>query len=178
MQRAKTITAIYEAVGGVIIDTIIYQLKSYAKYPIDYQDSSLIKSLDYDIGFKERDLETGRFKGIKLTLFANDYLQWLDKGRKPGTKKVPIDALIKFIKKRKLQQKFRKATKRGRGRYMSLNQIAFMIQASIYKKGIKPRNVLIPALEEGQKVLQAYLDRELLDILIDPIFEFYATQTK
>jgi hypothetical protein len=176
MKQAKTISEIYEAVGQVIIDSVIYQLKSYAKYPIDYQNSDLIKSLDYDVGFKDRDIKSGRFKPIRLTLFANDYLQWLDKGRKPGTKKIPIDALIKFIKKRKLQQKFRRMSKRGRGQFMTLNQIAFLLQSSIYKKGIAPRNVLIPALEEGEKVLQMYIDRDLLDILIQPIFEFYETR--
>lgn len=165
---AKTITEIYNAVGQVIIDAWIFQLKNFKKYPIDY-DSKLLKSFAFNVGFQERDLTTGQFKPITLELYAADYAEFVDRGRKALTKKVPIAALISFVKKRNLQQKFRTS----KGRFKSINQIAFMIQTSIYKKGITGRNFIFAGLEAGDKELNLYLDRDLLDILTQDIIKFY-----
>ncbi len=53
------------------------------------------------------------------------YGQWVDRGRRPGTKKVPIEALEDWIKRKG----FESDAKAIRG-------MAFAIQTSIFKKGI------------------------------------------
>ena len=170
MEKATTLYQVYNLVGQVIVDTMREILLNYRPHPLK-ADSELLKSFSFDISFQERDLKTGRFKPLQLDLFANDYAQWLDKGRRPGTRRVPISALIKFIKRRQLQQKIKGKCVR----FMSVNQLAFMIQNRINRKGICGRNFLVPALEEGQRVMQLYIDRDLLDIMAKDIFEFYNT---
>lgn len=170
----KTITEIYFEVGQVIVDTMIFQLENFrdprhGKGSLG-RDSQLVRSFDYDVTFQERDVKTGQFQSLGLILFAEDYAEFLDRGRRALTRKVPISALIKFIKKRNLQKSIR-----GRGgRFLSVNQLAFMIQNSIYKHGINARNFIRPAVEAGEEVLQINIDRDLLDILVEPITEFYS----
>ncbi|RZL14046.1 MAG: hypothetical protein EOO62_06500 [Hymenobacter sp.] len=103
----------------------------------------------------------GRFGSYGLTIVAQDYLQWLDSGRKPGGKKVPISALIQFVKNRQLN--------RGKnGRFTgeaSINAIAWAIQTSIYKHGIKGRHFIDPAWALGAEVLDKLLDESALSIM-------------
>lgn len=172
----RTITDIYFEVGQVIVDAWVYLLRNYKDPRHGYgsldQSSKLVQSFDYDVTFQERDVETGQFESIGLILFSEEYGEFLDRGRRALTRKVPISALIQFIKKRNLQQKFRRG-----GRFRSLNSIAFLLQNSIYKHGINARNFIRPGLEAGQEVLEVSLDRDLLDILIAPVAEFYTRQS-
>ncbi|MDO7849006.1 hypothetical protein Q5H92_21760 [Hymenobacter sp. M29] len=119
----------------------------------------------------------GRFEGYTanaaLTLYALDYLQWIDSGRKKQAKRIPIFALVKFIKDRglKLRDKqtgrFSRQRVRLKGRdgspAVSVNRLAFMIQNAIWRNGIKARPVIAPAFEFGQHLVDLYLDEQLLD---------------
>jgi hypothetical protein len=103
----------------------------------------------------------GKFGTYGLTIVAQDYLQWLDTGRKPGGKKVPIEALIKFVKQRGLN--------RGKnGRFTgaaSINSIAWAIQRSIWLHGINGRHFIDPAYALGAEVMDRLLDESALDIM-------------
>lgn len=80
--------------------------------------------------------------GIQLQV--NYYYPFVSRGRKKGRrraskrkgyvsrgiKRVPLDALIKFIKKNNITPRHGK----------TINQLAFAIQTSIYKNGIKAKN--------------------------------------
>jgi hypothetical protein len=107
----------------------------------------------------------GKFGTYGLTIIAQDYLQWLDTGRKPGGKKVPIEALIKFVKQRGLN--------RGKnGRFTgaaSINQIAWAIQRSIWLHGRKGLHFINPAWDLGRQVLSSLLDESALDIMAKDI---------
>ena len=71
-----------------------------------------------------------------FVLIANDYFRYIDSGRKPKARKVPVEALIKWIKKKGI-------TPRGG---QSVNSLAFAIQQSIYKVGIKARKFIDPVI--------------------------------
>lgn len=58
------------------------------------------------------------------------YYHYVSTGRKRNVRKVPIKALIEYIKRKGI-------TPRG-GK--TVNQLAFAIQQSIYKHGIRPKN--------------------------------------
>jgi hypothetical protein len=93
-----------------------------------------------------------------VTLSMEDYAEYVDKGRKAGARKVPISVLIKWIKKRGISNSI---------------QVAYAIQTSIYKNGIKGRPFLkraedtaeIVIDEEIEKIMSEELDKELKQII-------------
>lgn len=86
----------------------------------------LIDSLDYRV------VETA--DTIVLEILANDYLKFVDKGRKPGT--LPnVKAIQKWVDVKGI-------TNRNGERRLTKNQIGWAIAKGIQKKGIKPTNVL------------------------------------
>jgi hypothetical protein len=72
--------------------------------------------------------------GIKL--LVAEYYPWVSEGhvvkRRAGLRKVPIDALIEWIKKNGIVPRNSKT-----GRFQTINQMAFAVQTAIYKRGIK-----------------------------------------
>jgi hypothetical protein len=116
----------------------------------------------------------GRFGNLGLTIVAQDYLQWLDTGRKPGGKKVPIAALIKFVRQRGLNR-----SKSGRFTGAdSINSIAYAIQISIWRHGIKGRHFIDPAWALGAEVLDKLLDESALSLMsreLDQQFSLFKT---
>lgn len=62
-----------------------------------------------------------------VTIIANDYYEYVSSGRRPRARKVPIQDLISWIKEEGI-------TPRGG---QTINSLAFSIQTSIYKNGIK-----------------------------------------
>lgn len=92
-----------------------------------------------------------------IEMIYPQYFQYVEEGRKPKTKKVPIEALIEWARKKGISTD---------------NATLFSIQESIYKNGIKPRPVFLSFeeyLEKGwetwsQNIFQALMEE------IDKIF--------
>lgn len=82
------------------------------------KNSDLVKSLEVK-------LQTN----AGLIVYANNYAEFVQKGKKRFTKKIPISSLIEFIKKEKLKTN-------------NINNLAYQIQNSIYKNGIKGKNII------------------------------------
>lgn len=145
------------AIGEAIIEHIYTVLES-GRYPLNRRSSALLQSLQARVG-QQRDAG-GRFTAqASLELYALDYLEFLDRGRAKFTKKVPLDAILKWMRKRKIFN-------RGQGgRFKSANQLAFIIQNSIYRNGIRGRNFLAAAFDEGQRLMDIYLNNDLLSDL-------------
>jgi hypothetical protein len=72
-----------------------------------------------------------------------DYFKYVNEGRRPERKKVPISVLLNWIKIRGVR--FRSA--RGRFARGSNLNMAFAIQTNIYKYGIKPANIYDKGLD-------------------------------
>ena len=77
----------------------------------------LISSLDYRI--------IKSVEGTDLIVEMNDYGEWVNKGRRKGAKKVPIPALVEWIKQKGIATNNKKVL-----------GIAFAIQKTIQKEGI------------------------------------------
>lgn len=93
------------------------------------------------------------------------YAQWVQSGRLPGKKGVPIDAIEQWIKSRKLQGRDKK------GRYMTHRNFAFAIQSNIKKFGIRPANfydVLFETIEQNDDIMNL-LENEAYEDLINAI---------
>jgi hypothetical protein len=77
-----------------------------------------------------------------LQILAEDYLQFVQSGRLPNPRGVPISNLIAWIKARGLKGRDKN------GRFISDTSFAFAIQTNIKKFGIRPSNLLDKALEK------------------------------
>jgi hypothetical protein len=76
-----------------------------------------------------------------IQVLTAEYAQWVQSGRLPGKKGVPVDALEQWIKERGLTGRDK------RGRFIKRRSFAFAIQSNIKKFGIRPSNFLDVALE-------------------------------
>src|SRR5688572_25716860 len=63
-----------------------------------------------------------------LYMLTNDYYQAVSSGRKPRTRKIPIQRLIQFVK--------------DNGITGNVTSIAYRMQRSIYQNGIKGKNFI------------------------------------
>jgi hypothetical protein len=114
----RNLKAQLEALGREYVSELTRQLLSEDKVAT----GQLINSLDYEV------LDT--VNGLVLKILADDYLTFVDKGRRPG-KRPPQKVIQKWVENRGI--KIQKQTS---------SQTAFIIARSIGKKGIKPTNVL------------------------------------
>jgi hypothetical protein len=100
-----------------------------------------------------------------IEVFMQEYGQWVQSGRLPGKKGVPIDAIEKWIKYRGLLGRDKK------GRFIKRRSFAFAIQTNIKKFGIRPSNFLddtLESLESDPRIIEALEEmtfEELLNII-------------
>jgi hypothetical protein len=100
-----------------------------------------------------------------IQVLSEEYAQWVQSGRLPGKKGVPIDALEKWIKSRGLTGRDK------RGRFIKRRSFAFAIQSNIKKFGIRPSNfldVVLETIENDPKIMELIGDgayEELIDLI-------------
>ena len=100
-----------------------------------------------------------------LSVVMEDYGQFVQSGRIPGQKGVPISAIEQWIKDRGLQGRDRK------GRYITRRSFAFAIQTNIKKFGIRPSNFLDVAFDKiisDDRIIEI-IGQEAFDDLINAI---------
>jgi hypothetical protein len=98
----------------------------------------------------------------EITISMNDYGQWVQSGRAPGKGKVPISAIISWIKARKLKGRDKK------GRYIKDISFAFGIQTNIKKFGIRKSDwydVAIEELFENKQIEELLGDASIEDLI-------------
>jgi len=174
MPTPSPIRDILQAIGGAILAEMFRLVDANGKYPLR-SNSKLKRTARVDV--KQGRGAGGQFEGYTansaLQLYAEEYAVYLDSGRKRFAKKVPITAILEFIKNRNLRLRDRKTgryarktvTLKGRdgAEPMTVNQLAFIIQNAIYKNGIRGRHFIQPAFDLGQNLVEIYLDNQLLD---------------
>jgi hypothetical protein len=103
--------------------------------------------------------------GGTLSVSMNNYGQWVQSGRLPGKKGVPIDAIEKWIRQRGLKGRDKK------GRFITNRSFAFGIQKNIKKFGIRPSNwydVAIESVLEDTEIINL-LEGQTIEDLINAI---------
>lgn len=105
-------------------------------------------------------------RGISvLQVLAEDYLQWVNSGRLPNKKGVPIESIEQWIKERGLTGRNKK------GRFIKRKSFAFAIQTNIKKFGIRPANIIEYSIEDimsDDRVIELIGDaayEELVDVI-------------
>jgi hypothetical protein len=101
--------------GKDYVKILVAQLKGNKPYP-KVASGSLINSINYRL--------QDTANGINVILLANDYLKYVDEGRKPGTYP-PIQAIQRWVSIKGLPK-----------------EAAWAIRTNIFKFGIKPTRVL------------------------------------
>lgn len=110
------------------------------------------------------------FKSIKyvsigngINMEANYYYPYVSQGRRRGVKKVPIKALIEYIKQYNI------IPRRGK----TINQLAFAIQQSIFKSGIKAKNFDDKIMNAAGDITQTAVADELAVIVADDLVQMF-----
>lgn len=109
--------------------------------------------------------QTGLEGPFVLKVMAEEYAQWVQSGRLPGKKGVPIAALEQWIKERGLTGRDKK------GRFIKRKSFAFAIRNNIKKFGIRPSNfldVVLEMLADDQRIMEL-IENEAYDDLINLI---------
>ena len=143
----------------LILTDLIPQLN---KITIDYMNRSGVKR-NSDLSKSTTFIVTD--KGLSLE--ANYYFQYVSSGRKRGVRKVPIRALIEYIKQ------YRITPRNGQ----TINQLAFAIQTSIYKQGINPKRYFDKIIDATADVTEQVVADELIEDIADQVME-KMTETK
>lgn len=86
----------------------------------------------------------------EYNLFYNDYLDYIESGRKPFARKVPVDALVRWAKRKGIPDD---------------SSTIYAIRESIYQKGIKAR----PIIEHFERELDELFDSTLSDRIFTTI---------
>ena len=126
-----SIETLVKEVSDIFVDEIKASLQR-----LKLGDSDLSESVEARVNVK-----TG-----SIDFWMNDYAKYIIGGRKKGVKKVPIMALLGWIKKRGI------VGRKVNGRFISRLSLAFAIQRAIWKNGIKGRDFLSPALDGSLEV--------------------------
>lgn len=89
----------------------------------------------------------------RLELFLADYWRYLEDGRRPLSRKVPIDALLKWVKRAGL------TLTPGQSNI----SLAYAVQQSIYKRGLKPRPFFQKAVDDVESLIDSSITALLSD---------------
>jgi hypothetical protein len=100
----------------------------------------------------------------ELAWFANFYYEFLSQGRKKFIKKVPHKALLDWIRRYKIIP---------RDPSISQNQLAWIIQNSIYKNGIRGRNFVQAVNQIAADTFETKIDRDLLNNITYDLTEYF-----
>jgi hypothetical protein len=149
----KTLEELSEHIGEILVSAFRIELsKSAGRMNIeglDYKESNL-----YKLAYSKSDGD------MTWTLYANHYYKYLDTGRKPLITKVPFGPLLAWVKRKGIDKKFG----------LSANATAWKIRESIYKKGIKPRNYVNPAIDLSVKTIGTLIDEQFIATIYYPFY--------
>lgn len=93
-------------------------------------------------------------------LFYNDYLQYIEEGRKPRARKVPIRPLVDWMKRNLISDDVR---------------VAYAIRESIYQLGIPARPLLEPFGEMLDKRFEEKIYDEIFNTIITNLDKYFNT---
>ena len=95
---------------------------------------------------------------IVIELLLNDYVQYIESGRKAGSKFPPLEPIVQWAKKRGIKTD---------------NSTMFLIRRAIAEDGIKPRPFMYKVLETIDKKWDGEWSSELFQELTKIIDEFF-----
>ena len=156
-----------------IIELIIKETLEEKRYPYGFAKFQGTSNKVASGRLRDSVKVTGSNEGTNyiLQIIMLDYFQWVQSGRLPGKKFVPVGALIQWIKDRKLSIRNKKTGKFAKKTPDAIKSMAFAIQRNINKFGIKPANFLDISIEKIMEDprIQDLLEGATYDDLINAI---------
>ena len=138
-------------VSKAMLDELLTATKQIMLMYNSLNNSDLVKSLEW------------QYRNDVFVLLANDYFKYVDTGRRPRARRVPIQALIKWMQKKGIRPT-------GRMTYTSL---AFAIREAIYKAGIRPKPftqlIIGSAIEYLSEELAVNLSVQIADVISEEL---------
>jgi hypothetical protein len=113
--------------------------------------------------------------GIKIDI--PQHAQWMDSGRRAGAKRVPISALINWLKRYRVVSRDKKTGKYQKSAEGSINSTAWAIQKAIFKNGIKPRPFIESTLDYAEGLLEDAIEEVMIPEIIS-IVDFHFNNKK
>jgi len=113
------------------------ELQEFAHRVIKEAQSNLVKANKMASGKLYDSLEynvSGDNERMHLEMSMEDYGTFIDKGAKFKMKKPPLDNILQWVK----QKGLRLRDEKGRFKKGGQKSLAFLIQRSVFEKGIKP----------------------------------------
>lgn len=102
--------------------------------------------------------------GVEIELAEQAY--YVEQGRRPFAKKVPVSALIKWLKRYRVLGRDKKTGKYKKASTNSINSTAWAIQQSIYKNGIKARPFIQASLDYAEELISEVIDEVMIPEII------------
>jgi hypothetical protein len=145
-----------------IIEDILKKTLEQKRYPFGFAKfkgvGNKVASGKLRNSIKVNVVQKPNHSGI-IEVLAEQYAQWVQSGRLPGKKGVPISAIENWIKSRGIKGRNKK------GQFITNRSFAFAIQNNIKKFGIRPSNFLDVALETIGN------DPKIMELLGDEAYE-------
>ncbi len=140
----KDLTDQMDATGKALLKELrVASQKVLDKYKL--RDSDMSKSIEWTYDEKKD----------SFIMLVNDYYQWVDTGRRPRARKIPIEDLIPWVKK-----------EIGSAGAV---QMAWRIQQSIYKNGIKGKFYSEPLVDVTSEIISEKLATDLSEYICDDL---------
>jgi len=159
MMNQADINRMWDIVGNLVVNAAAEVFTKKGKL---LEKGGLVENIKYQVTPKN-----------EIEFLVTKYYEYYVAGRKPFAKKVPISALLKWIKR------YRFKVGKGRnkkGRYISDLSFAFAIQQSIYKKGIKAKQDPIEqALIIANDAIEKVVYEDFTTILFADLEKFFGS---
>lgn len=148
---------IAELIDDMLKDILKEKIYPYGnpQFGVGNKDASgsLINSIEVKVVRRNAD--------IAIELFANDYFQWVQSGRAPGKKGVPIPAILGWMRSRGIN-----GTDRNNDKYGALQSqvsTAYIINKARIKKGLKPlpTKILLDWIKEKNIKFNIDMDKSM-----------------
>lgn len=124
----------------------------------------LVRSIDYRLIVSE---SQRLVRQLRIEILGEDYLKYVDEGRRPGAKMPPPSKLDKWIVVRRL------APRNKEGKFISRKALQFLIARSIAKNGIKPTNVLDKSIKSILSKYKQKLNESAVEQFNELITKFF-----
>jgi len=157
MVTQEDINRMWDIVGNLVVNAASEVFTTKSKL---LAKGGLVENIKYQVTPKN-----------EIEFLVTKYYEYYVAGRKPFAKKVPISALIKWIKR------YRFKVGKGRdkkGKFISDLSFAFAIQNAIYKKGIKAKQDPIEqALNIANDAIEKVVYDDFTTILFADLDKFF-----